>query len=477
MPSENNENNPRNISIPLPLRLSKTERRVTFDISRIFAFRMLGLFMILPIFSLYAEGLTGSTPFLIGIALGIYGFASAIMQTLMGVLSDKLGRKKIITFGLFLFLIGSVIAGASHSIEGVIAGRCLQGLGAIGSSLLALLADHTREEVRFKAMSMIGMTIGLTFILSMILGPVLSQFIGLSGIFYFMGVLACIGLLIVWFRIPSLKNSKNKKIIFHGDQEFSKKDFKKIAGSFELWRLNLGVFILHAVLTGTFVILPLLLVKSLGMPLDKQWELYLPVLIIAFALMFPFIIWSEKKKKLKILMIGSVGLLVLLELGFFYGAVRSFGWVVFLLILFFAVFTLLEASMPSLVSKISPGNAKGTAMGLYATMQFLGIFFGGALSGYFLGENKIQMIFLGAAVLCFIWFLLVLTMKNPPHWATRLVKLNQVNDDVKKSLEKIEGVHEVSIDPEENIAYLKVDTAVFDDEKIFGYSENLFEKR
>lgn len=453
------------------LNLNSSEKRMALNISSIFAFRMLGLFMILPVFSLYAENLIGATPLLMGVALGIYGLTSGVMQTLMGMMSDQLGRKKIITIGLILFLLGSLIAGGSGSIQGVILGRGLQGLGAIGSSLLALLADHTREEVRFKAMSMIGMTIGLTFVLSMILGPILSHWVGLSGVFYLMGILASVGLLILWFRIPSISD---KKIIFHADQEFSMRDFKRVAGAMELWRLNLGVFVLHAILTGTFVVLPLLLVKTLGLAVDKQWELYLPVLIIAFILMFPFIIWSEKKKKLKSLMIGAVGLLILLELGLFYGGAKSLSLVVILLILFFAVFTLLEASMPSLVSKISPANAKGTAMGLYATMQFFGAFFGGALAGYFLGRSNLSIVFLGAALLCLIWWLLVVTMKQPPYWATRLIKLK--NHDylaVKKSIENMPGVHQVYIDPEEGIAYLKVDTAVFEDEKLFSYSENL----
>ena len=462
------------------LGLTKIERRVTLNISRIFSLRMLGLFMILPILSLAAESIQGSTPFLIGLALGIYGLASAVMQVFMGALSDKIGRHKVISIGLILFILGSLIAAHAHSIEDIILGRLLQGVGAIGSTLLALLADHTREEVRFRAMGMMGMTIGLTFLVSLMVGPILAKWMGLSGIFYLMAVLGAIALGILWLRIP-----RNIPSVFHADQEF-KLDLialKKVYACFELWRLNLGVFIIHAILTGIFIIFPVLLSHRLNLPLQNQWKLYVPALILSFLLMFPFIIWSEKKRQMKKLMIGSVFLIFVINLGFYFFGDKNLGITGVLLTLFFAVFTLMEASLPSLVSKISPAYLKGTAMGVYSTCQFLGAFFGAVLGGLLAEKSEGGLVFLVAAGFSLFWWLWVLFMKQPPYLATRMIKLAPMYQTdlpkLKLALLAIPGVKEVGFENAEKsgitsskIAYLKVDSALFEDEKILSYSLN-----
>jgi len=456
------------------LKLSKIEKKIAINISRIFAFRMLGLFIILPIFSLYADKLSGSTPFLMGLALGVYGLMAGIMQAPMGLLSDYFGRKKIITIGLILFFLGSLLAGFSHSILGVILGRSLQGLGAVGSSLMALLADSTRDEVRFKAMSMIGMTIGLTFMLSMIIGPILGKFIGLSGIFYLTAFLSLIGLLILWFGIPSVRS------IFHKDQEFNYLDLKIIFKSKSLWILNLSVFILHGVLTSTFLVLPILLFKKLGLGLNHQWMMYLPVLIIAFSLVIPLIILGEKRRILKLLMAVSALILILVELVFihfayFYDSILGIATA---LVLFFFAFTLLEAIMPSLVSKIAKPTVRGTAMGVYASSQFLGIFAGGALGGY-LSSTSLGLVFIASFVICLVWLVLIIAMPRPSYLATRILKINKITnpEDLKKAqhfLKHIPGVVHVymdsGLDSGFDHVYLKIDTDRFEDEKLFSYS-------
>mgnify|MGYP000706360549 CR=1 FL=1 len=475
------------------LRLNKLEKKIALNISRIFAFRMLGLFIILPIFSLYAENLSGSTPFLLGLALGVYGLMAGIMQAPMGMLSDYFGRKKIITIGLILFFLGSVLAGCAHNIYLIILGRGLQGLGAIGSSLMALLADSTRDEVRFKAMSLIGMTIGLTFMAAMIIGPVMASFIGLSGVFYFTAILSLIGLFILWRGIPNVKS------VFHKDQEFSFLDLKIIIKNKSLWILNLGVFILHAVLTSTFLVFPILLLKKLGLSLSHQWMVYFPVLIISFGLVIPLIILGEKRRILKFLMLLAIFILIFIEIVFMHFAFRndSILGVSTALVLFFFAFTLLEAIMPSLVSKIAKPTVRGTAMGLYSSMQFLGIFVGGAVGGYLysldhhfihldgLINNRFGsagLVFIAAFLLCVFWFFIVLFMPKPSYLATRVLKIDKILEPVlfekaNKFLKHIPGVVHVYLDLDSDLnfdlIYLKIDTAVFEDDKLFSYSERL----
>jgi len=475
------------------LGLNKLEKKIALNISRIFAFRMLGLFIILPIFSLYAEKLPESTPFLLGFALGIYGLMAGIMQAPMGMLSDYFGRKKIIALGLVLFFLGSVLAGSAHNIYLVILGRGLQGLGAIGSSLMALLADSTRDEVRFKAMGLIGMTIGLTFMAAMIIGPVMASFIGLSGVFYFTAILSLVGLLILWLGIPSVKS------IFHKDQEFNFHDLKIIFKSKSLWILNLGVFILHAVLTSTFLVFPVLLLKKLGLSINHQWIIYFPVLIISFGLVIPLIILGEKRKILKSLMLLAIFILMFIEIVFIHFAFRndSLLGIATALVLFFFAFTLLESIMPSLVSKIAKPTVRGTAMGLYSSMQFLGIFVGGAVGGYLYSLDNylinldglisyrfgsIGLVFIAGFLICALWFLIVLFMPKPSYLATRILKINKIleTDNLEKArkfLKHIPGIVHIYLDLDSDLnfdlIYLKIDTAVFEDDKIFSYSEQL----
>ena len=324
--------------------MSPLERRITLFLASIYGFRMLGLFMILPIFSLYANDFQGATPTLIGLALGVYGLTQAILQIPFGMTSDRLGRKPVIVFGLILFLLGSVIAAESHSIYGIIAGRAMQGAGAIGSALIALLADSTAEEHRLKAMSLIGMTIGFSFIVAMCAGPILDGWIGLSGIFWLIAGFAALGILIILAFVPTPKSHP-----VHRDSEPVFSQFKKILMMPELLRLDFGIFCLHAMLMALFVALPTTLTTHLHFALDQQWKLYVPVLIVACVMMMPFVIVAEAKRLMKPFFVGGIILFVLSQilLGFFHDSVVVIGVI---LCFFFAAFTFLEASLPSLIS-------------------------------------------------------------------------------------------------------------------------------
>lgn len=453
----------------MSFQMSAQEKRATFDLSRIFAFRMLGLFMILPIFSLYADRIDGATPLMIGIALGIYGLASAIFQAPLGMLSDRFGRKQVISVGLIVFCIGSLVAARAHSMDGIIVGRFLQGAGAVGSTLLALLADSTRDEVRFKAMSVMGMTIGLSFVVAMVAGPILNVFIGLSGIFYFTAALAVIGLILLWWRVP------NVKTVFHRDQGITKSEIAGVLKDKQLLRLDFGIICLHAILTATFVVLPVALVHSAGLAEKDQWYVYLPVLIISFIVMVPFIIIGEKKRMLKGILSFAVLFIALSEVGlyFFHQSVWSVG---VLLVIFFTAFTLLEASLPSLVSKMSKTTVKGTAMGIYSSSQFLGIFIGGAVAGYLYGHGHPADVYIFCAVVAVVWLLAAVTMKQPAYVATRMIQLGDCDtvraSQIQAELQALPGVAEVAVLSEDQTAYLKVDSAQFDEKNILKYSVN-----
>ncbi len=444
--------------------MTPSERRAAFSLAGIFSFRMLGLFMILPVFSLYAHQLNGATATLIGLALGIYGLTQALLQIPFGMLSDKIGRKPIIITGLLLFACGSVIAATAHSITGVILGRALQGAGAVGSTIIALLADLTREEHRTKAMAIIGMVIGMSFTIAMVLGPILNGIIGVSGIFWLTAVLAILGVLIVAKVVPNPAH-----IIFHRDAEPEIAQFGKVLSQPELLRLDLGIFSLHAILTACFIAIPIILQNTVGLPEEKQWYLYLPVLILAFFAMVPFIIAAEKKRKMRPIFLSAITAVGLSQLGlwFFHDSLLS---VALLLFIFFTAFTLLEASLPSLISKVAPSGSKGTAMGVYSSSQFLGIFVGGTLGGWCYGHHHVMSVFLLCAVIAGIWLFTASFMKRPPHLGTLLLKVGQVSEEKAQQLTaqllQIAGVAEAAIMTDDGIAYLKVDNKIIDKKQL-----------
>jgi MFS family permease len=366
-------------------------------LASILSMRMLGLFMIFPIFSLYAQQLPNITPLLIGLAIGIYGLTQAILQIPFGMLSDRIGRKPIIYFGLLIFAIGSVVAALSSSITGIIIGRALQGSGAIASTILALTADLSTEEDRTKAMATLGVSIGMSFILALIIGPIFYNWIGISGIFWLTAALAISGIVILYYWVPEPINC-NSTI---------KTSFKTVLKNTQLLRLDIGIFLLHFSLTALFVVLPI----SLATQVDAVWQVYIPVLSLSVVVMVPCIILAEKYNHMKLVFLTAIGILALSQLGFSYLHTNFIG-IVIMLFLFFTAFNILEASLPSLISKITPVDSKGTAMGVYSTAQFLGAFMGGISGGFLHQYYGIETVFIICALLTFIWLIFALTMKN-----------------------------------------------------------------
>jgi len=419
-------------------------------IASIFSFRMLGLFMLIPVFTIYADELHGATPSLIGLALGVYGLTQGLFQIPLGTLSDKIGRKKVITLGLGLFILGSILAATTNNIYIMILARAIQGMGAIGSTLIALTADLTQDEDRTKAMALIGLTIGVSFAIAMVISPPLAKVFHLKGIFWVMAIMGSVGLFLLHSVVPN-----PRKEVFHADSEPVPKLFKAVLKNSELLRLDAGIFIQHAILTATFFVIPLLLENRVS----HQWLFYLPLLVVSFLIMIPFIIVAEKKRKMKQVFSLSVGLCLVSQLLLTISH-ASLTAIFILLFIYFIGFNILEASLPSLVSKTSPSGSKGTAMGIYSSSQFLGIFCGGVLAGSLFHLYSYQGVFGFNTLLAFAWFVIAITMKQPNYYSSKILSLpnNKIDKNhIIKTLLKIAGIKEVSIASQEKIIYLKID--------------------
>lgn len=430
------------------------ERRVTFSLAGIYALRMLGLFMILPVLSLFAEQLQGSTPLLIGLAISVYGLSQAILQIPFGLLSDRYGRKKIIVCGLLLFAAGSIVAAMATTIYGVLLGRALQGSGAIAAAIMALVADLTQEVHRTKAMALIGVSIGLSFGVAITLGPVIAGFAGVQGIFWLTALLALLAILVLLLLVPTPKKSR-----LHRDAEPVPAQFGDVLKNTDLLRLDFGILVLHLILTASFVIIPLLL-RDAGLLSARHWQVYLPVMVVAMLVIVPFIILAEKKQKMKAVFLGAIAVLVLANIGFirFHDSVIGISAC---LGLFFCGFNLLEATLPSLISKTAPSDLRGTAMGVYSSCQFLGAFLGGAVGGWLYGAYGVASVFLCSAGTALLWLLVALFMRPPRNLANLLISMESIAadrvDDFVDTLLAVEGVVEVKAHSEEQVAYLKVD--------------------
>jgi len=443
--------------------MTSSEKRATWSLASIYALRMLGLFLILPVLSLFAEQLEGSTPSLIGMAIGIYGISQAILQIPFGLMSDRVGRKKIIIIGLILFLIGSVVAAVSNSIYGVLLGRAIQGSGAIAGPIMALVADLTQEVHRTKAMALIGVSIGVSFGVAIAAGPVIAGLIGVHGIFWLIAALSLLAIWVILYKVPDPQQSKK-----HRDAELVPGQFFNILKSTELLRLDYGIFILHAILTASFVVVPLLM-RDAGLLPAEHWKVYLPVFIISMAAIIPFVIVAEKKRKMKPVFIGAVAALVLADLGLmqFHNTLPG---IIGFLWLFFTGFNLLEATLPSLISKTAPGDLRGTAMGVYSTCQFLGAGIGGGVGGWCYGEFGAAGVFLLCAVAALSWLLMSLSMKPPRYWANLLISLENLSEqdanEFVAGMLKINGVEEITLRYDEAVAYLKVDNQQLDRDQL-----------
>jgi len=386
--------------------MTRDEKRAGASLAAIFALRMLGLFLILPVFSVHAEEIPGGGDLtLVGIAIGAYGLTQSLLQIAFGAASDRFGRKRVIIAGLVIFALGSFIAALAPDIYWVIAGRVVQGAGAISAAVTALAADLTREQHRTKVMAMIDSSIGLVFALSLVIAPVLYDFVGLGGLFTMTGALALAAILLVVYVVP------NPPPPAHHDM--GPIPFSQIAFEPQLLRLNFGIFTLHLAQMAMFVVIPRALVNAAGLPLAEHWKVYLPALLFSFVLMIPAIIAAEKKNKTKPVFNAAIALILLTQLGFalFGEGIRSLA---FFLFVFFVGFNILEASLPSMISRIAPPQSKGLALGIYNTTQAFGLAAGGALGGFLAQRFGADAVYAACGLLTLVWLGFGLTMAPLP---------------------------------------------------------------
>jgi len=440
--------------------MNRSERRSVAALAGVFSLRMLGLFLVLPVIALYAAQLDGATPFLIGLSVGIYGLTQALFQIAFRALSDRFGRKPLIILGLLIFAFGSVVAAVSDTLTGIIIGRALQGSGAIAAVVLALVADLTREQQRIKAMALIGMSIGASFLIALMAGPALDRWIGVSGIFWLTAVLAlgCVAVIVWWVPTPqhAAQDPGSRATLVY---------FREVIANAHLLRLDLGIFILHMVLTALFVVIPFALVDTLELKRDAHWQVYVPVLIGSVLLMAPLLIMGMRRQRtfwifrlaIAILLVGQLALLS----GMDQAKLLLTG-----LLCFFVGFNLLEAMLPSLMTRLAPGYAKGTAIGVYNTFEFAGVFFGGALGGIVLGMFGGEGVFAFCALATLVWLVLAFTGATPELRNSVTLRLDGEAAVEFKSLElqlgALRGVDHVTVLPKDRIAYIRVDDSSFD---------------
>ena len=432
--------------------MNSVEKRAILGVGGIFALRMIGLFMIVPVFSVYGDNYAHATPFLIGLAVGIYGLGQAIFQIPMSLAADKFPRKPIIFLGLILFALGGIIAANATDIYEVIIGRALAGSGAVSAVLMALLADVTREEMRTKAMATMGLTIATSIMLAFAFGPLLVGSLGISGLFWLTAGFAVLAMLLLLF-VPTplrvLKHNLDNKSI---GRQLS--DVLKIA---DLNRLHIGIFALHLTMTAIFVILPHQLNEVMGLSVRQQGLVYLPLLFIGFAVALPFIIIAEKKRKMRQVFLGAIALmtaaLALLAIGSQVGVGIILG-----LLLYFMGFNLLEATIPSWISKRAPVANKATAMGLNSSSQFFGAFVGGAMGGLLLTQSNVLAWGLLAAIMAAA-LLLIIPIAQPPYLSSTTVTIpKDINiQDWSRQMLAVDGVDELVVMAKEQVAYLKLD--------------------
>jgi len=438
-------------------RMTPVELRATWGLGTVFSLRMLGMFMVLPVLTTYGMALQGASEALIGLAIGIYGLAQAVFQIPFGLLSDRIGRKPLIVGGLLIFVLGSVIAALTTSIWGVILGRALQGSGAIAAAVMALLSDLTREQNRTKAMAFIGISFGITFAIAMVLGPVITHAFGLNALFWMIALLATAGIVITLLVVPSSDSH-----VLNRESGMVKGSFRDVLSNPRLVKLNFGILCLHILLMSSFVALPGQFEQA-GFPAADHWKVYLVTMLVAFASVIPFIIYAEVKRQMKRVFIFCVALMLIAEV-ILWLAGSHFWTLVIGVQLFFIGFNLMEAILPSLVSKESPPGYRGTAMGLYSTSQFIGVAIGGSMGGWVFGHFGAGNVFLIGAVLSIIWLLVSLTMQEPPYVSSLRITLGSSSAMDKEALEERlraePGVTAVFVVPEEQSAYVKIDSKV-----------------
>uniref|UniRef100_UPI003563973D MFS transporter n=1 Tax=Litorivivens sp. TaxID=2020868 RepID=UPI003563973D len=435
-----------------PDRMTGVEKRAVFSLSLLYIFRMLGLFLVLPVLAIYGPQYEGSTGTLVGLAVGIYGLSQACLQIPLGLLSDRIGRKPVIFGGLLLFAAGSVLAASADSIWGLIAGRFLQGAGAIASTLTALMADLTREQHRSKAMAGIGASIGMSFAVALVLGPMISARLGLAGLFWLTALLAIIGIILLWTTVPTAN-----RVTTNAEVRSVPEMMRRCLRDADLMRLNVGVFALHLMITAQFVAVPAYL-ERMGLDVARHWQVYLPMLFLAFLIMVPAMVAAERRGRVKPMILIAVALLGSSALGM---ALLGHSLALFLaaLLVFFVVFNLLEANLPSLLSRTVYPGGRGTAMGIFSSFQFMGAFFGGSLGGLLMARWGLSGVFILCAAVGLIWLLLALNMRVPapaPNLAVEIGRDEQQRKTVLERLREWPEVLDITVIAGEPVIYIKV---------------------
>ena len=437
--------------------MNALERRSTFALSSIFALRMLGLFMIIPVFSVAGQSYQGATPALIGLAVGVYGLTQAILQIPFSLLADRFSRKPLVILGVLLFALGGAVAAMSESIYGVIIGRAIAGGGAVSAVVMALLADVTREEQRSKAMAVMGMSIGVSFMVAFSLGPWLTSLVGISGLFWvttIMGVAAISMLLLVPKVTRHHRNYQQGYVT----------QLKQVLKMGDLNRLHVSVFALHLLLTAMFIYMPSQLIEFADIPLSRHGLVYLPLLVISLFFAFPSIILAEKYRKMRGIFLTAIGGIVLGLLVLIFGFESKY--ILLLgLALFFIAFNVMEALLPSWLSKSAPIQSKATAMGVNASSQFLGAFFGGMIGGQLLILNNTSMGWGILTAIAVVWLLISFGLVQPRYLSSLVIRLpeSKQTDEWTSQLLAIRGIEEVVVMPDQQVAYIKVDKQQIDD--------------
>ena len=414
-----------------------------------YVLRMLGLFMVMPVIAISAKTYPDYSAFLVGLAIGGYGLTQALLQIPMGVLSDKIGRKPVIAGGLVIFAIGSIVAATADSLAWVVVGRFLQGAGAIAGAIMALAGDLSRESQRPKVMAIIGISIGFSFYLALLLGPIIASQFGLSGIFLMTGVLACLCIFLVLFVVPNAKNIAPK-----GDTLPVVDDLKNLFLHPQLIRLNISVLLLHMLITLLFVQIPVFLI-DLNWPLATHWQAYSIVLVASVVGLVGLMAIAAKRKQ-GVMQFSVAGLAIVFTLLIF--GQHSIIYLMLLVSLFFTCFNYLEANFPAMVSNIAPAGKKGSAMGVYASFQFFGAFTGGVLSGSIGQLLGIQWVFVLASILCCIWLLIIRGLDATERLKRYTLKTNkQASDLTLQQLSELEGVIDITVVPNEHVMYIKAE--------------------
>ena len=452
-----------------PLSMSSLEKRAVAALAGIFSLRMLGLFMFLPVFSVYAHEYAGHTPLLIGVAIGIYGLTQGLFQIPFGVLSDRFGRKPVIAAGLLVFALGSVVAALADDMMGIVVGRALQGMGAVAAAVMALASDVTGETHRTRAMAVIGASIGAAFVLALVLGPALTQAAGIAGLFWTTAALGVLAIVVLYLGVPT-----PPRVARSGKSPLRGLSIALRDG--QMLRLNAGIFILHAVMIATFVALPIALRDRAGIDVSDHWKVYVGVLVASIVFTVPLIVIADRRERSRAVMLFGVVLLAASLAGL---AGMSAGDAALLgcMVIYFTGFNTLEASLPALVSRVAPMHARGAALGVYSSLQYLGAFVGGIVGGWLLGAGGERAVLAACAALCAGWILVAAGLRQPRRLSVEQLRVGAVESDAVDALTArllaIPGVIEAVVVADEEIAWLRVDRRNLDRSSLRAFSSGV----